>query len=108
MIHDNPVWNAESDHNALEEFLCFSSCDRGDMFGFNPLGEFVDGDEEMCKTTRRFLQRADHDETPDCKRPIDRDSLQLLRRHVYLPGKILASLAFADDFVCIDNSSRPE
>src|SRR6266542_1638015 len=46
--------------------------------------------------------------TPDCKQPSDRDSLQLLRRHVYLLGKILASLAFVDDFVCVCNSSQLE
>ena len=90
IIHDNPVWNAKSDHNVLEEFLCFGSYDRGDKFSFNPLGEFVDGEEEVCKTTGRSLQRADHVETLDCKRPSDRDSLQFLRRHVYLPSKILA------------------
>src|SRR5438132_11119360 len=32
--------------------------------------------------------------------------LQLLRRHVYLSGEVLASLAFTDDFVCVYNSSR--
>src|SRR5207237_301290 len=50
---------------------------------------------------RRSLQGADHVETPDCERPSDRDSLQLLRQHMYLPGKILASITFAADFVCI-------
>src|SRR6266540_4181540 len=108
IIHDNPVGDAESDHNVLEEFLYFGSCDRADRFGFNPLGEFVDGDEEMCKTTRCSLQRADYVKTPDCKWPSDRDSLQFLCRHVYLPSKILASLTFADDFVCVCNSNRPE
>src|SRR5438105_4106398 len=81
IICDNPVWDAKSDHNVLEEFLCFGSCDRGDRFGFNPLGELVDGNEVMCITTRRSLQGADHVETLDCKQPSDRDSLQLLRRH---------------------------
>src|SRR6266508_2453696 len=108
IICDNPIGNAESDHNVLEEFLCFGSCDRGDRFGFNPLGEFVDGDEEVCKTTRRSLQWADHVETPDCKWPSDRDSLQFLHQHVYLPSKILASLTFADELVCVCDSGRPE
>src|SRR5205814_1469567 len=98
IICDDPIWNAESDHNVLEEFLRFGSCDHGDRFGFNPLGEFVDGDEEMYKTARCSLQRADHIENPDCKRPSDQDSLQLLHRHVYLSCKILASLASVDDF----------
>ena len=53
IIRDNPVWNTEFDHNILEEFLCFGSYDPGNRFDFNPLGEFVDGDEEMGKTTQR-------------------------------------------------------
>lgn len=55
VIGDNPVWDAKSDHDVLEQFLCFSHCDHGYRFGFNPLSEFVDGDEEVCVTTRRFL-----------------------------------------------------
>src|SRR6266498_3532797 len=98
----------ESDHTRLGEFFCFGNYDRGDRFGFNTLGELVDGDEEMCKTTRRSLQRADHVETPDCKWPSDGDSLHLLRWDVYLLSKILASLAFADNFVCVCDSSQPE
>src|SRR5207244_2497575 len=92
----------------LEEFLCFGSCDSADRFGFNSLGEFVDGNKEMSKTTRRSLQRADHVETPNYKQPSGQDSLQLLRQYVYLPGKILASLAFANNFICISNNSQPE
>src|SRR5207237_9228300 len=46
----------EFDYNVLEEFLCLGSCDLGDRFGFNPLGELVDGDEEVCVTTQRSLQ----------------------------------------------------
>src|SRR5207244_3906878 len=92
----------------LEEFLCLGSCDRGYRFGFDPLGEFVDGDEEMSITTRCSLQGADHVETPDCKWPSDQDSLQLLHRHVYLPSKILTSLTFADELICICDSGRPK
>ena len=108
IISDNPVWNAESDHNILEEFPGLSGCDCGDRFGFNLLGEFVDCDEEVCITTQRSLQGADHVKTLDCKRPSDRDSQQLLHRHVYLPSKILASFTFADEFVCIYYSGRPK
>src|SRR6266540_5306824 len=75
IICDNPVGDAESDHNVLEEFLRFGNCDHSDRFGFNPLGELVDGDEEMCKTTRHSLQRASHVETLDCKQPSDQDGL---------------------------------
>src|SRR6266508_1170170 len=79
-----------------------------DRFGFNPLGEFVNGNEEVRITTRCSLQGADHVVTLDCKRPSDRDGLQLLHRHVYLPSKILASLTFADELVDICDSSRPD
>src|SRR5438045_9671615 len=108
VVCDDPVGNAESDHNVLEEFLGLGGCDRGDRFGFDPLGEFVDGDEEVCVTTRRSLQGPDHVEAPDCKRPSDWDGLQFLRWHVYLPSKILASFTFEDELVCIRDSGWPK
>src|SRR6266508_5373106 len=108
IVRDNPVRNAESDHNVMEEFLRFGSCDRGDRLGLNPLGEFVDGDEEVCVTTRRFLQGADHVETPNCERPGDWDSLHLLHRHVYLPSKVLTSLTFADELISVCDCGWPE
>src|SRR6266542_2270304 len=58
----------------------------------------------MATKSQCSLQGADHVETPDCKRPSDREGLQLLRRHVYLPSKILASLTFVDELVCICDS----
>ena len=102
------ILNTKSDHNVLEEFLCLSSCDRGDKFGFDPLGEFVDGDEEVCVTTGRSLQGADHVEAPDCERPSDWNCLQFLRWHVYLPSEVLASFTFADEFVSICDSGWPK
>src|SRR5438128_9768424 len=108
IISDNSVWNAEPDYNVLQELFCLSSCNLGYRLGLNPLGELVNGDEKMCETTRRFLQRADHVEPPGCKWPSDWDSLQLLCRHVYLPSKILASLACTDDGIRICNSSQLE
>src|SRR5438876_6647140 len=108
VVRDDPVGNTESDHNVLEEFLGLGCCDRGDRFGFDPLDEFVDGDEEVCVTVRRSLQRADHVEAPDCERSSDWNGLQFLHRHVYLPCKILASFTFANDLVCICDSGRPK
>ena len=92
----------------MEEFLCFSGCDRGDRFGFDPLGEFVDGDEEVRVTTRFSLQGANHVEAPDCERPSDWDSLQFLRQHVYLPSEVLAAFTFADEFVGVYDSGWPK
>ena len=56
IISDNPVWNAKSNHNILEELFRLSSYNLGYRLGLNPLGELVNGDEKVCKTTRRFLQ----------------------------------------------------
>ena len=47
IICDNPVRNTESNHNALEELFGLGSYDRGNRFGFNQLGELVDGNEEV-------------------------------------------------------------
>ena len=92
----------------MEKFFGLGGCDRGDGFGFDPLGEFVDGDEEVCVTTGRFLQGADHVETPDRKGLGDWDGLQFLRWHVYLPSEVLASFAFADEFVSVCDSGWPK
>src|SRR5438132_12914846 len=78
VVRDDPVGNAESDHNIMEEFLVLGGYDRGDGFGFEPLGEFIDGDEEVCVTTGCSLQGADHVEAPDYERPGDWDGLQFL------------------------------
>src|SRR5438132_2987345 len=43
IIGANPVWNAKSDHNILEELLRLSSCNLGYRLGLNPLGELIDG-----------------------------------------------------------------
>src|SRR5438132_9342611 len=64
--------------------------------------------KEVCVTTGRFLQGADHVETPDRKGPSDRDGLQFLRWHVYLPSEILASFTFADEFISICDSGWPK
>src|SRR6266511_3212549 len=108
VVRDDPVGNAKSDHNILEKFLGLGGCDRGDGFGFNPLGEFVDGDEEVCVTAERSLQGTDHVEAPDCERPSDWDGLQFLRWHVYLPSEILASFTFADEYIGICDSGWPK
>src|SRR6266508_2932303 len=108
VVRDDPVGNAESDHNVLEEFLGLGGCDRGDGFGFDPLGEFVDGDEEVYVTTRRSLQGADHVEAPDCERPSDWNCLQFLRHHVYLPSEVQASFTFANEFISIYDSGWPK
>ena len=108
VVHDYPVWNAKSDHDVLEELFGLPGCDLGYRFGFNPLGELVDGDEEMCKTTRRRLEGSDHVESPCIEGPGDRGRLKLLRRHVYLPSEVLTSLTCVDDGVRVGNCGWPE
>src|SRR5207244_13307652 len=56
----------------------------------------------------RILQGVDHVKTTDRKRPSDRDGLQFLRWHVYLPSEILASFTFADEFVSICDGGWPK
>src|SRR6266540_2960253 len=92
----------------MEELFGLGGCDRGDRFGFNPLCELVDSDEEVCIATWCFLQGTDHVKAPYCKRTSDWDGLQLLCRYVYLSSKELTSLTFADEIICICDSSRLE
>ena len=71
-----------------KSFLCSSGDER---FILNPLGELINGDVYVPETTRRWLKRANHVQSPACKGPGSWNGLQLLCQHVYLLGKKLTS-----------------
>ena len=108
IISDDLVRSAESDHYVLEELFGLPGCDLGDRFGFNPLGELVDGDEEMSESSWRGLEWSDHVESPGGERPADRNGLEYLCRQVYLPGEELAALAGVHDGVGVRDRGWPE
>ena len=80
----------------------------GDWFGLHPLGEFVDGDQEVCHATAGLLERPDHVQPPDRKRLGEGDGLQCSRRQVRLMGELLTPLAATDDVGCVCLRADPE
>ena len=64
--------------------------------GFDPLHKLVDGYQQMCHTATRPLQRANHVQPPDGKRPGDRDRLERCSRRVLLRCESLTAIAEPD------------
>jgi hypothetical protein len=73
----------------------------------NPLGEFVDGDQQVRVAPGCLLQGADEVHTPHSKRPGDGYGLQSLSGQVGLPCVELTPLAGADNSGGISHRGRP-
>ena len=74
----------------------------------HPLGEFVDGDQEVSHATAGLLQRPDHVQPPDRKRPGERDGHQCSRWQVRLMGELLAPFVAVNDVDCVSLHGQPE
>ena len=59
-VDDDAVRETESVDDVFEELDCFLCSSRDEWFILNPLGELVDGDVYVPKTTWRWLERPDH------------------------------------------------
>ena len=79
-----------------------------DWLRFNPLGEFVHGDKQMCHAAARRLEWAHHVQSPDGKGPGEGDGLECRSRQVLLGNEGLASFAAFDSLFSVFQSSRPE
>ena len=68
-ITDDSLGNSKSNNDALHELYCLSRLESSNWLRLDPLGEFVDGDQDVGKTPWCLLEWADHMEPPDCKGP---------------------------------------
>jgi len=59
-VGDNAVWETESVDDIFKELDCLLSSSRNKRFVFDSLGELVDDDVHITKTTWRWLERPDH------------------------------------------------
>ena len=64
--------------DVLDEFSCPLRLEVGDGPNFDPLGEFVDGDQEVIEAPRCLLELPNHVEAPDRERLGDGNSLECL------------------------------
>jgi hypothetical protein len=63
--------------------------------GLDPLGKFVNGDEQVGEATSCPFQRSDQVESPNSEQPCDGNSLQGMSREVGLSCIVLTSFAGA-------------
>jgi hypothetical protein len=73
---------------------------------FDPLGEFVDGDQQVRVAPGCLLQGTDEVQTPHSKRPDDGYCLQSLSGQVGLPCVELTHLAGADNSSGVGHRGR--
>ena len=77
LLHrDDAVGVAVAVNNALEELDGRWPVQLFDGFSFNPFRELVHGHQQVCVAATGPLQWADHVQSPDGKRPGDRDRLE--------------------------------
>jgi hypothetical protein len=55
VVHDNGVWDPEAMDNICEERYCLLILDVGKGSDLDPLGKFVDGDQQVCEASGRLL-----------------------------------------------------
>ena len=66
---DNAVGETESVDDIFKKLDCLLCSSRDKWFVLDPLGELVDGDIYVLETTRHWLERLDHVQSPACERP---------------------------------------
>jgi hypothetical protein len=95
VVRDNTVRNPEAMDDVGEEEHSLLGPDAGDRAGLDPLGEFVDYDEQMGEAASCPSQRSNKVEPPDSKRPCDGYSLQGVCRKMGLSRVVLTTFTGA-------------
>ena len=106
-VGDDAVRETKSVDDIFEELDCLLCSSRNKRLVFDPLGELVNGDVYIPKTTWRRLERPDHVESLACKRPRSWDDLQFLRRHMYLLSEKLTSFTTLDEVFYVGDGRGP-
>jgi hypothetical protein len=95
IVSNDGVWDPEAMDDVAEERHCLLGPDAGLGSDLDPLGEFVDGDQQVREAPGCLLQGTDEVQTPYCKRPCDGYCLQGLSGQVRLSCIELTPLAGA-------------
>jgi hypothetical protein len=89
VVRDDTVGDPKAMDDVSEEEHSLLGPDAGDGAGLDPLGEFVDCDEQVGEAASRPFQRSDKVEPPNGKRPCDGDGLQGVCRKMCLSRIVL-------------------
>jgi hypothetical protein len=95
IVRDDVVGNPKAMDDVGDEQHGLLRPDAGDGSGLDPLGKFVNGDEQVGEAPGCFLQGSDQVEPPDGEWPSDGDGLQGMSREMGLPCVVLAYFAGA-------------
>jgi hypothetical protein len=55
IVHDDGVGDPEAMDDVCEECHCLLVFDAGEGSNLDPLGEFVDGDQQMCEAPEHIM-----------------------------------------------------
>jgi len=94
-------------HDVLQQLGCLLGGCGDEGLVLNPLEEFVDGDVYIFETSKSWLERPDHVQSPACEGPRCVDGLKGLCWHMYLLGKKLTSFTMLDEVFCIGDGRGP-
>jgi hypothetical protein len=78
-----------------------------DWTHLDPLGELINGDQQVCVASERLSQGPDNVQPPHGKRPRDGDRLEGVRWEIGLAGVELAPFTGAHVLAGVRNRSRP-
>ena len=107
IVGDDGVWNSKPVDDVCEEQYCLLGFDLSDRSSLDPLGELVNGYQQVGIAPRGFLQRPNHVQSPYGERPCDGDGLEGLGWEVRLPRIVLTSLAGAYQLGGVGNRRWP-
>ena len=96
VVGDDAVWNAVPGCNVGNECHGSRAIQLLDRLSFDPLGELVYSDKQMCHAAARRLEWSDHVQSPDGKGPSDGDGLECRSRQVLLGAEDLSPSAVFD------------
>lgn len=69
IVSDYAVGDFEVENNSMDELDCYACGDLGNVYGFSPLGELVDGDEQVLVAPDYLGERSQDIQPLDHERP---------------------------------------
>jgi hypothetical protein len=95
IVHNDTVGNPKAVDDVGEKEHSLLEPDAGDRAGLDPLGEFVNGNEQVGETASGPFQGSDKVEPANGKWPCDGNGLQGMRWKMGLSRIVLATFAGA-------------
>jgi hypothetical protein len=95
IVRDDTVGNPKAVDDVGEKEHSLLGPDAGDRMGLDPLGKFVNCNEQVGEAASCPFQGSDQVKPPNSERPCDGDSLQSMSQEMGLTSIVLAAFAGA-------------